>query len=489
MEQNNTNIDLNVLEKQMIENLKKLREMGVEPYKYNYTITHSIKELIEKKDDFVDKEAEVSIAGRMMSERAHGKVMFIDVKDEIEKIQVYVKKDIVGEQKYLAAKLFDIGDIVGVKGKLFMTHSGELTIAASDIDILSKALKPLPEKFHGLKDVEMRYRKRYLDLISNDESKMVFRKRTEIISKIRHFLSSHGYLEVETPILQPIYGGAFAQPFVTHHNTHDMELFLRIANELYLKRLIVGGINRVFEFAKDFRNEGIDRTHNPEFTQVEFYQAYADYNDMMNLVEEIFETLVPEKKIVYGEKEIDFTRPWKRVDFFDSIKEKTGFDARGKSTEELKEAAKRMNIELEGKKTYGKILDEIFSEKVQKDLMNPSFVINHPLEISPLARKHREIEGVVERFEPIIAGMEVGNSFSELNDPIDQRERFMKQVEERQQGDTEAFQMDEDFIDSLMYGMPPTGGVGLGIDRIVMLLTNQHTIRDVVLFPLLKKEK
>jgi len=486
---NNANVDLNVLEKQMMENLKKLREMGIEPYKYSYSPTHRVSELIEKREEFIDKDVEVSIAGRIMSERAHGKVMFIDVKDEIEKIQVYVKKDIVGEQKYLAAKLFDIGDIVGVKGKAFLTHSGELTIAASDIEILSKALKPLPEKFHGLKDVEIRYRKRYLDLITNDEAKIVFRRRTEIISTIRKFLSDRGYLEVETPILQPIYGGAFAQPFVTHHNTHDMELFLRIANELYLKRLIVGGINRVFEFAKDFRNEGIDRTHNPEFTQVEFYQAYADYNDMMNLVEEIFEALVPEKKIVYGEMEIDFTRPWKRVDFFGSIKEKTGFDVVGKDVNELKEIAKKLNIDLEGKKTYGKILDEIFSEKVQKYLVNPSFVINHPLEISPLARKHREIEGVVERFEPIIAGMEVGNSFSELNDPIDQRDRFMKQVEERQQGDTEAFQMDEDFIDSLMYGMPPTGGVGLGIDRIVMLLTNQHTIRDVVLFPLLKKEK
>jgi len=485
----NNNLDLNVLEKQMMENLAKLREMGIEPYKYNFNATHSIKELIEKKDEFVDKDIEISIAGRMISERKHGKVMFIDVKDQIEKVQVYIKKDIVGEQKYLAAKLFDIGDIVGVKGKVFLTHTGELTLAASDIDILSKALKPLPEKFHGLKDLEMRYRKRYLDLIVNDESKIVFRRRSEIINSIRKFLSERDFLEVETPILQPIYGGAFAQPFTTHHNTHDMQLFLRIANELYLKRLIVGGINRVFEFAKDFRNEGIDRTHNPEFTQVEFYQAYADYNDMMNLVEEIFEVLVPEKKITYGEMEIDFTRPWRRVDFFKSIEDKTGIDVRGKSTEELKEIAKKLNIDLEGKKTYGKILDEIFSEKVQKDLVNPSFVVNHPLEISPLARKHREIEGVVERFEPIIAGMEVGNSFSELNDPIDQRERFMKQVDERKQGDTEAFQMDEDFIESLMYGMPPTGGVGLGIDRIVMLLTNQHSIRDVVLFPLLKKEK
>jgi len=485
----NNNLDLNALEKQMMENLEKLREIGIEPYKYNFKTTHSIKSLIENKNDFVDKDIEISIAGRIMSERKHGKVIFMDIKDQIERIQIYIKKDIVGDQKYLAAKLFDIGDIVGIKGKAFITHTGELTIAASDIDILSKTLKPLPEKFHGLKDIEMRYRKRYLDLIINDESKRVFIKRTEIINSIRKFLSERDFLEVETPILQPIYGGAFAQPFTTHHNTHDMDLFLRIANELYLKRLIVGGINRVFEFAKDFRNEGIDRTHNPEFTQVEFYQAYADYNDMMNLVEEIFESLVPEKKIVYGEKEIDFTRPWKRIDFFKSIEEKTGIDMRNRNVEEIKEIAKNLNIDLEGKKTYGKILDEIFSVKVQKDIMDPSFVINYPIEISPLARKHREIEGVVERFEPIIAGMEVGNSFSELNDPIDQKERFMKQIDERKQDNSEAFMMDEDFIDSLLYGMPPTGGVGLGIDRIVMLLTDQHSIRDVILFPLLKKEK
>lgn len=481
--------DVNVLEEQMLENLKKLREMGIEPYKYNFTASHKIKYIIEHKEDFVDKDVQLSIAGRMMSERKHGKVMFVDVKDEIEKIQVYIKKDFVGEEKYNAAKLFDIGDIVGVKGKLFLTHTGELTVLADDIDILSKSLKPLPEKFHGLKDVEQRYRKRYVDLIINDESKQVFLKRTAIINGIREFLAKRDFVEVETPILQPIYGGAFAQPFTTHHNALDMQLYMRIANELYLKRLIVGGINRVFEFAKDFRNEGIDRTHNPEFTQVEFYQAYADYNDMMTLVEEMFEYLVPEKKLVFGEMEIDFTRPWKRVDFFSSIEEKTGYDVRNKSTEELKEIAKKLNINLDGKKTYGKILDEIFSEKVQKDIINPSFVINHPLEISPLARKHRELAGVVERFEPIIAGMEVGNSFSELNDPIDQKERFEHQVDERKQGDTEAFQMDEDFIDALMYGMPPTGGVGIGIDRVVMLLTNQHSIRDVVLFPLLKPEK
>lgn len=481
--------DLNVLEKQMMENLNKLIEMGVAPYKYKYETTDSVSQIKERSEEYVKNEQNVKIAGRIVTERTHGKVMFLDLKDEIEKIQVYVRKDNIGEDKYAMAKLLDIGDIIGVEGKVFVTHTGELTVFASDIDILSKALKPLPEKYHGLKDVEIRYRKRYMDLILNDEAKRVFIERTRIINAIRQKLVDKGFLEVETPILQPIYGGAFAQPFVTHHNALDMELYMRIANELYLKRLIVGGINRVFEFAKDFRNEGIDRTHNPEFTQVEFYQAYADYNDMMDLVEEIFEALVPSGKLVYNETEIDFSRPWKRVDYFASLQEKTGMDIRKADLAELKKVAKAHNVDIEGRKTYGKVLDELFSELVQKHLINPSFVVNHPLEISPLARKHREIEGAVERFEPIIAGMEVGNSFSELNDPIDQRERFMKQVDERKAGDTEAFEMDEDFIDALMYGMPPTGGVGLGIDRIVMLLTDSHTIRDVVLFPLLKKEK
>lgn len=479
----------NVLVKQMLENMNKMRELNENPYKYGFDFTHKIKSVRKGSGKLIESAEEIRIAGRIMSKRRHGKVMFIDIKDEMDRMQIYVRKDLIGENEYEVAKLFDIGDIVGITGKLFVTKTGELTVEAARAEILSKALHPMPEKFHGLTDIEIRYRKRYLDLIMSDESKAVFFERARIIDTIRNVLKGHEFLEVETPVLQPVYGGAFAEPFITHHNAHNMTLYLRIANELYLKRLIVGGINRVFEFAKDFRNEGIDRTHNPEFTQVEFYQAYADYNDMMELVEEIFEKLVPDSKVTFKGMEVDFARPWKRLDFYDSIKEKTGFDIRGKDIAELKEICKKLHIDIENKKTSGKIIDEIFSEAVQKDIVNPTFVINHPLEISPLAKKHRDKEGVVERFEPIIAGMEVGNAFSELSDPLDQIERFEAQVEERKKGDTEAFEMDEDFIECLMYGMPPTGGVGLGIDRIVMLLTDRQSIRDVVLFPLLKKDK
>lgn len=480
--------DKNVLIEQMKQNLDKMVELGAEPYKYRYDISHNIRDITEKPDDFIEK-GEVSIAGRVMSKRRHGKVMFLDIKDQMSRMQLYVRKDEIGAENYEIAKLLDIGDIVGVKGEIFRTRTEELTVKCSHFEVLSKSLRPLPEKFHGLKDKELRYRKRYVDLMMNDDVKAVFFERARIIDSIREVLKRHKYLEVETPVLQPVYGGAFAEPFVTHHNAHDMTLYMRIADELYLKRLIIGGINRVFEFAKDFRNEGIDRTHNPEFTQVEFYQAYADYNDMMELVEEIFEALVPGGKVTYQEEEIDFKRPWKRLDFFESVKEKTGYDIKDKSVDELKKICSKLEIDIENKKTYGKIIDEIFSETVQKDIVNPTFIINQPIEISPLAKSHREKEGVVERFEPIIAGMEVGNAFSELNDPIDQKSRFEKQVEERKQGDTEAFEMDEDFVEAIHHGMPPTGGVGLGIDRIVMLLTDRLSIRDVILFPLLKKEK
>lgn len=480
--------DKNVLEKQMIENLNKMKELGENPYKYRYDVTHNIKEILEKPDNFVEKEI-VSVAGRVISKRRHGKVMFLDIKDEMAKMQVYLRKDDIGADIYEIAKLMDIGDIIGVKGQIFKTKTEELTVKSDEFTLLSKSLKPLPEKFHGLQDKEIRYRKRYVDLIMNDDVKAVFFKRSKIIETIRKVLKVYDFLEVETPVLQPVYGGAFAEPFITHHNAQDMKLYLRIANELYLKRLIVGGINRVFEFAKDFRNEGMDKTHNPEFTQVEFYQAYADYEDMMNLVEEIFENLVPDGNIEYQGQKIDFKRPWKRIDFYESIKEKTNFDIKDKTVDELKEIAKKLNIDIENKKTSGKIIDEIFSETVQKDLINPTFVINQPIEISPLAKIHRNISGVVERFEPIIAGMEVGNAFSELNDPLDQEERFKEQIEERKKGDSEAFEFDLDFIEAIKHGMPPTGGVGLGIDRIVMILTDSPSIKDVILFPLLKKEK
>ncbi len=480
--------DRNVLEKQMIENLKKMRELGENPYKYRYDITHSIKEILERPDDFIEKEV-VSVAGRVISKRRHGKIMFLDIKDEMSKMQVYLRKDDIGADIYEIAKLMDIGDIIGVKGQIFKTKTEELTVKSDEFTLLSKSLKPLPEKFHGLQDKEIRYRKRYIDLIMNDDVKAVFFKRSEIIETIRKILKGYNFLEVETPVLQPVYGGAFAEPFTTHHNAQDMKLYLRIANELYLKRLIVGGINRVFEFAKDFRNEGMDKTHNPEFTQVEFYQAYADYEDMMNIVEEIFENLVPNGSIEYQGQKIDFKRPWKRIDFYGSIKEKTGFDIKDKTVDELKDIAKKLHIDIENKKTSGKIIDEIFSETVQNDLINPTFVINQPIDISPLAKMHRDIPGVVERFEPIIAGMEVGNAFSELNDPLEQEQRFNEQVKERKLGDSEAFEFDIEFIEAIKYGMPPTGGVGLGIDRIVMILTDSPSIRDVILFPLLKKEK
>ncbi|MCK4523735.1 lysine--tRNA ligase [candidate division WOR-3 bacterium] len=472
----------------MIENLNKMKELGENPYKYRYDITHSIKEILEKPDNFVEKEI-VSVAGRVISKRRHGKVMFLDIKDEMAKMQVYLRKDDIGADIYEIAKLMDIGDIIGVKGQIFKTRTEELTVKSDEFTLLSKSLKPLPEKFHGLQDKEIRYRKRYIDLIMNDDVKAVFFKRSEIIETIRKVLKGYNFLEVETPVLQPVYGGAFAEPFTTHHNAQDMKLYLRIANELYLKRLIVGGINRVFEFAKDFRNEGMDKTHNPEFTQVEFYQAYADYEDMMTLVEEIFENLVPNGSIEYQEQKIDFKRPWKRIDFYGSIKEKTGFDIKDKTLDELKDIAKNLHIDIENKKTRGKIIDEIFSETVQNSLINPTFVINQPIEISPLAKMHRNIPGVVERFEPIIAGMEVGNAFSELNDPLDQQERFNEQIKERKLGDSEAFEFDIEFIEAIKHGMPPTGGVGLGIDRIVMILTDSPSIRDVILFPLLKKEK
>lgn len=480
--------DRNFLIKQMEENLHKMRERGVEPYKYAYKKTHNISDILKAPEQFIEKEP-VSLAGRIMSKRRHGKVMFLDILDEDSQMQVYMRKDEIGEEHYEIAKLLDIGDIIGATGPIFKTRTGELTVKTSAFEVLSKSIRPMPEKFHGLKDKEIRYRKRYLDLIMNEKSKETFTRRAQIIDTIRNTLKEYDYLEVETPILQPIYGGAFAEPFVTHHNSLDMDLYLRIADELYLKRLIIGGFNRVFEFAKDFRNEGIDRTHNPEFTQVEFYQAYADYNDMMELVEEIFERLVPQKKITYQDNELDFTRPWKRVDFYDSIEEATGHDLKGKSIDELKGIAEELGIDIENKKTFGKVIDAIFEEVVQNKIINPSFIVNHPFEISPLAKKHRVKDGVVERFEPVIAGMEIGNAFSELNDPIEQKDRFITQVEERKSGDTEAFDMDADFIEAISQGMPPTGGVGLGIDRIVMLLTDNPSIRDVLLFPLLRPEK
>ncbi len=475
-----------------IEKLSALREAGIDPYPYRFQRTHGVAELISGGATLVESGAETAIAGRIMSIRGHGHTSFGNIKDDTGMIQFYIKDSEVAEEDWKVFKLLDVGDIVGLWGVLFKTRTGELTVKVSRLELLSKALLPLPEKYHGLQDKEIRYRRRYVDLIVNDEVMDVFIKRSQIIDSIRNYLREHGFLEVETPILQPLYGGAAARPFVTHHNTLDMKLYLRIADELYLKRLVVGGMERVFEFSKDFRNEGMDRSHNPEFTMLECYAAYWDYNDMMGFVEEMYERLCKDvagsTEIRYGEHEIDLTPPWKRLTFYGSLEEKTGVDLRGANEEELEKIAKRFDLDLEGIVGKGAIIDELFSKLVEPGLIQPTFITDYPVELSPLAKMHRSEPGLVERFEPYIAGFEVANAFSELNDPIDQRSRFEEQARLRAEGADEMHPVDEDYIRALEYGMPPTGGLGVGIDRLVMLLTNSSSIRDVILFPQMRPE-
>ena len=414
--------------------------------------------------------------------------------DRDSKIQLYLKSDFLGESFNLL-KLLDIGDFIGVRGKVFETKTEELTISVQEFTLLSKSLHPLPEKWHGLIDKEIRFRKRYLDLVMSPEVKEVFIKRTLIIKQIREFLDARGFLEVETPVLQGVYGGGFAEPFKSYYKSLDRDFYLRISDELYLKRLIIGGFERVYEFGKDFRNEGMDRLHNPEFTVLELYQAYADYNDMMQLVEELFEELctihdsrftIHDSEIEYQGTKIKFKRPWKRITFFDSLKEYAGVEFRDKDEKELAKFAQEKEIPISKEYHKGKILDAIFDTFVQPKLIEPTFIIDYPKDISPLAKEHREDPSLVERFEPFVCGMEIGNAFSELNDPLEQIKRFEMQQEFRQKGDMEAQIMDKDFIEALGYGMPPTGGLGLGIDRIVMLFTNSHSIKDVILFPQLR---
>jgi lysyl-tRNA synthetase class 2 len=484
------------------EKINTLRNLGVNPYTYNFDITHQSDQIIK---DFGKLENEsVSIAGRVMSVRLMGKAAFFHVQDQQGKIQVYIRNDKVGENAFEVFKLTDIGDFVGVKGIVFKTRTGEISIIAEHFELLSKSIKPLPivkEKIEGdekiiydqFADKEMRYRQRYVDLAVNPEVKEVFLKRSKIITSIREFLNQNEFIEVETPILQPIYGGATARPFKTHHNSLDVDLYLRIANELYLKRLIVGGFDRVYEFAKDFRNEGMDRFHNPEFTQIELYVAYKDYYWMMEFVEQLVSFVVKKvlntKKITFWEHEIDLSPPWRRLTMFDAIKEFTGTDVSMFSEPELKAAAENLKLVIEPEMGYGKIIDEIFGELVEPKLIQPTFIMDYPLEMSPLAKKHRDNLKLVERFEPIIGGKEIGNAFSELNDPIDQRDRFVEQMKLRDKGDEEAQVLDEDYVRALEYGMPPTAGLGIGIDRLVMLLTNSHSIRDVIFFPQMKPEK
>ncbi len=471
------------------EHLDELKKRKINPYPYKFERTHTSKDLKQNFESLENKE--VSAAGRVMRIRSHGKSAFFDLKDSFDSVQIYTSKDTLADG-YEVVGLLDIGDFVGVKGKLMKTRTGEITILVEELTVLAKSLHPLPEKWHGLSDREDRYRKRYLDLIANKESEEVFQKRTLIIQEIRNFLNERNFVEVETPILQPQYGGGFAKPFKTYQESLNKDLYLRIAYELYLKRLIIGGMERVYEIGKDFRNEGVDRFHNPEFTMLELYQAYADYYDMMEIVESLFDRLlecfVGSKELEYQGSKVSFKDGWQRLSYYDVLLEKTGVDFKNLSFDEIKKKAAELNVSVDGLYTSGKILDAIFSEVVEPTIDKPAFIMDYPKDISPLAKDKRGEEGIVERFEPFLFGMEIGNAYSELNDPIEQRKRFESQSKLREKGDLETESLDEDFLMAMSYGMPPTGGLGLGIDRIIMILLNQPSIRDVILFPQLKSK-
>lgn len=475
-----------------IEKLKKLRKAGVNPYPAQSSRTHTAGEAVENFDKLAKEGKKLVLVGRTMAKREHGGSTFLDIEDETGKVQLLFKKDSLGEKDYqFFLDTIDVGDFIEARGTLFKTKQSEKTLEVEKWEILAKSLLPLPEKWHGLQDVEEKYRKRYLDLLFNPELKAKFVERTKIIEHIRQFLIANGFMEVETPVLQTIPGGANAKPFKTHLNTLDVDLYLRIAPELYLKRLLVAGFEKVFEIARNFRNEGMDREHNPEFTMLEFYAAYWDYEKLMNFLEEMLEHVVKDNfgktKIKFQGKDIDFKGPYKRIAFNDLFKKYSGLDYDKSSENDLKKKAEELGITIEKSMTKGNIGDEIYKKVARSNILDPTFVINHPLEISPLAKKMDDDPEHVARFQLIVGGMEVLNGFSELNDPVDQMERFEKQESvAKKLGNEEAHRMDEDFVEALEYGMPPAAGVGIGIDRLVALLTDSHSIREIILFPLMK---
>lgn len=475
------------------EKLNKLKQENRDPFEITkYSPDHYSQEIIDNFDTLEGQT--VVVAGRIMSKRVMGKASFAHIMDAKGKIQIYVQVNQIGEEEYENFKSFDIGDIIGVKGEVFRTKKGEISIKAQDIILLVKSLQPLPEKWHGLKDPDLRYRQRYVDLIVNPEVKKTFIIRSQVIRGIRKYLDDKGYLEVETPILHNTAGGAAARPFITHHNTLDIDMYMRIATELHLKRLIVGGFDKVYEIGRIFRNEGMSIKHNPEFTSIELYEAYADYEDMMNLTEEMISSVAKEVLgtmfVSYQGQEIDLTPPWRRMTMIEAVREYTGVDFASLSTdEEARNAAKKIGVLVEDNTSWGQVLNAIFEEKVEEKLVQPTFIKDYPIEISPLAKKMKDDPRLTYRFELFITGREIANAFSELNDPIDQKERFMQQARQRAAGNQEAHMMDEDFVNALEIGMPPTGGLGIGIDRLIMLLTDSYSIRDVILFPTMKPKE
>lgn len=474
-----------------LEKMDALRERGVDPFGHRFDITHHINEIIDQKDALVESGKEVKIAGRIMAKRGQGKAGFANVADLSGNMQIYSRQDVVGEDMHWLFKKADIGDIVGITGQVFVTERGELSIKVTHFDHLCKSMRPLPEKFHGLTDTETRYRQRYVDLIMNPEVKNTFVLRSKIVTAIRRYLDERAFLEVETPVLHTLAGGANARPFITHHNALDIDLYMRIALELHLKRLIVGGMERVYEIGRVFRNEGIDTRHNPEFTLLEVYQAFGDYETMMDLTEDLFRTVAKEvlgsAVLDYGDFKVDLETPWRRISMSDSVKEATGIDyASDMTDDEFRAAARARGLDIPDDMPRGNVLGELFDEAVEHTLIQPTFIIDYPVEISPLALRKASNPALTDRFELFILGREHANAFSELNDPIDQRGRFEAQVEAKRKGDDEAHPMDEDFLQALEYGLPPTGGLGIGIDRMVMLLTGAESIRDVLLFPTMK---